>query len=65
MKYTVWDGISYGEGDPIVPFSKIFESDDLNSVIKFVDNNNNNKSFMFITDEENIIFDNINNKNKI
>lgn len=58
MKYSVWDGIVYGTGEPIVPFSKIFESEKLQEVVDFVDKNGKNKT-LFVSDENKVLFDNI------
>lgn len=56
MKYSVWDSVTYGEGEPIVPFSKLFESENLNDIIGFVDENSENR-ILFVVNDKDIMFD--------
>ena len=56
MKYSVWDGVTYGEGEPMVPFSKVFESENLSEVIDFVDENSKNR-ILFVANDKGIMFD--------
>lgn len=48
MKYQLWDSVSYGHMEPIVPFTKLFESDALVDVIEYIDNINS-EQIMFVT----------------
>jgi len=48
MGYTAWDAISYGESEPLIPFTKIYESNNLNDVIDFIDNNNEDYGVIFV-----------------
>lgn len=57
MKYSVWDGVAHSIDEPVVPFSKIFESEKLQEVIDFIDKDNKNR-ILFVSDEKKIIFDN-------
>jgi len=58
MKYEVWDAVSYGEGESLAPFTKQFESDQLNSAVNFVDENEKKLGVLFVVDEAtNILFD--------
>ena len=34
MKYTAWNSVKYSDTEPLVPFSKIYESENLNEVFK-------------------------------
>jgi hypothetical protein len=56
MKYSVWDSISYGSGEPLTPFTKLFESENLNDIINFIDEDNNN-IIMFVCENNKILFD--------
>ena len=52
--YEVWDAVSYGYGEPLVPFSQVAIFDTLQQVQKFVDSN---ASVYFVLDENmNILF---------
>lgn len=48
MGYTAWDSISYGESEPLTPFTKICESSNLNDIIKFIDENESNYGVIFV-----------------
>jgi len=39
MKYQAWDTVSLGHGEPLVGFTKLFESDILNKVVRYIDDN--------------------------
>ena len=39
MKYQVWDTVSLGHGEPLVGFTKLFESEILNDAVIYVDEN--------------------------
>ena len=52
--YEVWDAVSYGYGEPLVPFRQVGVFDTLQQVQKFVDSN---ASVYFVLDEDmNILF---------
>jgi len=53
MKYQVWDTVSYGHGEPLVPFTKLFESDILNKTVTYVDENVNEDGPVLIVTREN------------
>lgn len=53
MKYEVWDAVSYGEGEPLNPFTKVYESDLLNEVVEFVDENEEKRGVLFVTGPDN------------
>ena len=55
MKYKVWDMISYGHGEPLKPFTKIFESNDLNEIRKYIDDHED--QHLTITSGDKIIAD--------
>lgn len=48
MKYQLWDSVSYGHMEPIVPFTKLFESNTLNDVVEHIDNINSEQT-MFVS----------------
>lgn len=37
MKYEIWDSVSYSHMEPLMPFSKIYESDSLNDIRSYLD----------------------------
>ena len=52
--YEVWDAVSYGYGEPLVPFRQVGVFDTLQQVQTFVDSN---ASVYFVLDENmNILF---------
>jgi hypothetical protein len=57
MKYELWDVISYGHLEPLIPFTKIFESDILNDVIEYVDKHNINQTLFVTSNNGDILFD--------
>lgn len=57
MKYTAWDGISLSEGEPITPFTKIYESENMADVIKFIDENVENDIIFVCGLDGKIMFD--------
>jgi hypothetical protein len=57
MKYTVWDAVSYGNGEPLNPFTKIYESDLLSEVVDFVDNNEKKLGMLYVSSQDKILFD--------
>jgi hypothetical protein len=58
MKYQVWDSIGYTEGDPLMPFTKLYESDKLEEVVEYVENNANVEIILFVTlNNGTILFD--------
>jgi hypothetical protein len=48
MKYQLWDSVSYGHMEPLVPFTKLFESNTLNDVVEHIDNINSEQT-MFVS----------------
>ena len=50
--YKLYDSVSYGYGEPLVPFTLIGTFSTLNEIIKIINNNNNNIKY-FIFDENN------------
>ncbi len=57
MKYTAWDGISLSEGEAIIPFTKIFESENITDVIKFIDEDSENDIIFVCGTDGKIMFD--------
>ena len=57
MGYTAWDGVSYGEGEPIVPFTEIYESENITDVIEFIDGHDNYDIIFVCGTDGKIIFD--------
>jgi hypothetical protein len=57
MEYTAWDGVSYGEGEPIVPFTKIYESENIIDVINFIDDNDKYDIIFVCGTDGKIMFD--------
>lgn len=39
MKYQIWDVISYGYLEPLTPFTKLYESENLDDIRTFMDAN--------------------------
>lgn len=56
MKYQLWDSISYGHMEPLVPFSKLYESDILSDVVKHIDNIDSEQIMFVILDTGDILF---------
>tara|TARA_R110002020_G_scaffold381800_1_gene592690 strand:- start:1255 stop:1512 length:258 start_codon:yes stop_codon:yes gene_type:complete len=57
MRYEIWDSVSYGEMEPLTPFTKIYESDELKNVVSYVENSDS-KTTLFVTLENGtILFD--------
>jgi len=48
MKYTAWDSIGYSDSEPLVPFTKIYESENLNEVVNFIDENEKKYGVIFV-----------------
>ena len=58
MKYEVWDSIGYTEGDPLMPFTKLYESDKLDEVVKYAEDNVKVETILFVTlNNGTILFD--------
>ena len=49
MKYEAWSSVIYGDTEPLVPFSKIYESENLNEVVDFIDENEESYGVIFVT----------------
>jgi hypothetical protein len=56
MKYQLWDSVSYGHMEPLIPFTKLFESDTLSDVVKHIDNINSEQTMFVILNNGNILF---------
>ena len=57
MKYQVWDSVSYGHMEPLVPFTKLFESEELKEAVEFVESYDD-KVVLFVTyDDGRVLFD--------
>ena len=56
MKYQLWDSVSYGHMEPLVPFTKIYESDILSDVVEHIDNINSEQTMFVILKGGNILF---------
>jgi hypothetical protein len=54
MKYQLWDSVSYGHMEPLVPFTKLFESNTLNDVVEHIDNINSEQT-MFVSLKNGVI----------
>ena len=50
--YKIYDSVSYGYGEPLVPFTLIEKLTTLEEVLKYITNNNKNIKY-FIFDENN------------
>ena len=50
--YKVYDSVSYGYGEPLVPFTLISNFITFDEVLEFIKNNNKNIKY-FIFDEKN------------
>jgi len=62
MKFKIWDTISYGHLEPLVPFTKLMESNNLDEIKKYIKENKN--SALVVTMDDEILFttfDKINN----
>jgi hypothetical protein len=58
MKYQVWDSVSYGHMESLTPFTKLYESEELNDVVDYVDDNKNIDTTLFVTLKDgSILFD--------
>lgn len=57
MKYQVWDSVSVGDLEPLTPFTKLFESNELRDVINYVDNKPNKEVFFVTLNNGTILFD--------
>ena len=58
MKYQVWDSVSYGYMESLTPFTKLYESEELNDVVDYVDDNKDNDTTLFVTLKDgSILFD--------
>jgi hypothetical protein len=57
MKYQVWDSVSIGYLEPLTPFTKLFESNELNDVINYIDKKTNNKVFFVTLKNGTVLFD--------
>jgi hypothetical protein len=51
--YKIYDSVSYGYGEPLVPFTLIEKLTTLEEVLKYITNNNNKNIKYFIFDENN------------
>jgi hypothetical protein len=50
--YKIYDSVSYGYGEPLVPFTLIAKLTTFEEVLEFINNNNKNIKY-FIFDENN------------
>ena len=57
MKYQVWDSFSLSYIEPLTPFTKIYESDKLNDVIEYVDDDEINRTLFVSLEDGTILFD--------
>ena len=55
--YKVYDHVVYGHMEPAVPFSVIFESENLNEVREYIDGLNTERYIYFVIKDNKIIFD--------
>lgn len=58
MKYEVWDSVSYGHMEPLVPFTKLFESEILTDVVNFIENKGMKQMLFVCSVDGNILFRN-------
>ena len=56
MKYQLWDSVSYGHMEPLVPFTKLFESNTLNDVVEHIDNINSEQTIFVSLKNGDILF---------
>ena len=56
MKYQVWDSVSYDVSEDLVPFTKLYESEELNDIRDYLDKDEG-VSTLFITNKDEILFD--------
>ena len=52
MKYQIFDSVTYGDGDPVVPFCLVKEFNTLNEVREFLKDKND---YYFVYDKSNNI----------
>jgi hypothetical protein len=52
MMYKIYDSVSYGYGEPLVPFTLIAKLTTFEEILEFINNNNKNIKY-FIFDENN------------
>ena len=58
MKYKVWDSTSYGHMEPLVPFTKLHESEKLSEVVDYVDEETSDRVLFVTIEDGSILFDN-------
>ena len=58
MKYQIWDMVSYGHCEPLEPFTKIYESNELQDVITHLSELDNDKLLIITLENGQIIFNN-------
>jgi len=54
--YQIFDGVQYGHMEPMVPFSKIYESEELDKIIQHLNELNAEKIY-FVTKDNKVLFD--------
>jgi len=52
MKYEIWDGVSYGHMEEMVPFTLLTKTDDLAEVRTYLDENDTDTRTLFVTTPE-------------
>jgi hypothetical protein len=57
MQYQVWDSINISYLEPLTPFTKLFESNELKDVVDYVDNKTNKDVFFVTLKNGTILFD--------
>mgnify|MGYP003113621061 FL=1 len=63
MKYQLWDMVSYGEGEPLLPFTLLKESDSFNEVYEVFSINRDMPCVIMVDNKKPTI--KINKKSKI
>lgn len=55
MKYKIWDTVSYGEMEPLTPFTMLFESNNINEIKNYIDEYENS-TILIVTMNDEILF---------
>lgn len=55
MKYKIWDTVSYGEMEPLTPFTMLFESNNINEIKNYIDEYENS-AILIVTMDGEILF---------
>jgi hypothetical protein len=56
MKYQIWDSVSYSYDEPLIPFTKLYESDSLNNIRDYLESFDKNIILFVTMDDGKILF---------